>query len=232
MCRLARVVAPGLPHHVTQCGNRRETVFFGDDDYQAYLDLVGDAARRSGTQIWAYCLMPNHVHFVMVPIDPDGLRATFAEAHRRYTGRINARRRQTGHLWQGRFSSAVIDERHLLAAARHMALNPVRAGLAERAEDWLWASTRSHLAGKDDTLVTVQPLLDRTGDYAAFLAAPEDLEAVTALRRSQTTGRPVGAHDWIRRLEASTARTLAPRKRGPKPRVPVSSDDGNVASIA
>ena len=91
MARPARVVVPGLPHHVTQRGNRREPVFFGDDDYRAYLDLVGAAARRAGTEIWAYCLMPNHVHFILAPSHEDGLRAVLSEAHRRYTARINAR---------------------------------------------------------------------------------------------------------------------------------------------
>ncbi len=103
MARLARVVIPGLPHHMTQRGNRRERVFFEDGDYQFYLELVSAAARRSATAtaIWAYCLMPNHVHFIMTPTDPDGLRRTFAEAHRRYTARIHAREQWTGHLWQG-----------------------------------------------------------------------------------------------------------------------------------
>ena len=115
--RLARVVVPGLPHHVTQRGNRREPVFFRDDDYQAYLDLIASAAQRSGTAIASYVLMPNHVHFLMIPTREDDLRATFAEAHRRYTARIHARERWTGHLWQGRFSSTAMDGRHFLAAA-------------------------------------------------------------------------------------------------------------------
>ena len=101
MARLARAVFPGLPHHITQRGNRREPVFFEDDDYRRYLALIAEAARRAETSIWAYCLMPNHVHFIMVPSDADGLRRTFAEAHRRYTALIHARLKWTGHLWQG-----------------------------------------------------------------------------------------------------------------------------------
>jgi len=143
------VVVAGLPHHVTQRGNRRETVFFGDDDYQAYLDLIAGAARRSETEIWAYCLTPNHVHFIMTPSTPDGLRATFAEAHRRYAARIHARLKVTGHLWQGRFSSAAMDERHLMAAARYVPLNPVEALMATRAADWPWSSAVAHVAGRD-----------------------------------------------------------------------------------
>src|SRR5262249_47907569 len=123
MARLARVVVPDSPHHVTQRGNRREPVFFEADDYRLYRRLVAAAARRAGTAVWAYCLMPNHVHLIVTPADVDGLRATFAEAHRRYTGAINARFRWTGHLFQGRFGAVVMDEPHLLAAARYIALN-------------------------------------------------------------------------------------------------------------
>jgi putative transposase len=216
MARLARVVVPGLPHHVTQRGNRREPVFFGDDDYRAYLELIAGAAQRAGATIWAYCLMPNHVHFIMVPADSDGLRATFAEAHRRYTARIHAREHWSGHLWQGRFSSTAMDERHLMAAARYVPMNPVRAGLVARAADWPWSSVRAHLTGRDDGVVTTAPLLDRIGDFAGLLEAAEDEAAVMAIRRSRSTGRPVGAPAWIEALEASTARTLAPAKRGRK----------------
>jgi len=118
MARIARVVAAGLPHHVTQRGNRREPVFFGAEDYQLYRRLIATAARRAGTEIWAYCLMPSHVHLIVTPADQDGVQATFAEAHRRYTGTINARFRWTGHLFQGGFGAVVMDEPHLVAAAR------------------------------------------------------------------------------------------------------------------
>jgi hypothetical protein len=102
--------------------------------------------------------MPNHVHLIVTPSDEDGLRATLAEVHRRYTGAINARFHWTGHLFQGRFGAAVMDEPHLLAAARYIALNPVAAGLVHRAEDWPSSSARAHLAGEDDELATVAPL--------------------------------------------------------------------------
>ncbi len=230
MARLARVVVPDLPHHVTQRGNRREQVFFEEDDYQAYLDLISAAARRSGTAVWAYCLMPNHVHFIMVPSIEDGLRQTFAEAHRRYTVRIHARRKWTGHLWQGRFSSTAMDERHLMAAARYVPMNPVRAGMVARAEDWRWSSARAHLAGQDDGVAAVRPLLDRIEDFAGLLdGAAEDEAAVMAIRRSRSTGRPVGAEAWIRALEARTERSLAPGRRGPKPRA--EQDEGQSGLI-
>lgn len=108
MARLPRLVLPGYPYHVTQRGNRRQQTFFEDGDYALYRDLLAEAAGRAGTQVWCYCLMPNHVHLIVVPSAEDGLRRTFADAHRRYAGFINACHRWTGHLWQGRFGAKFV----------------------------------------------------------------------------------------------------------------------------
>jgi putative transposase len=218
MARLARIVLPGIPYHVTQRGNRRQQTFFEEGDYALYRDLLAEAARKAGSSVWSYCLMPNHVHLIVVPSDEDGLRRTFADAHRRYTGYINARQRWTGHLWQGRYGAVAMDEAHLAAAARYVALNPVRAGLAESAEQWPWSSARAHLDREDDRLVTVKPLLERYGDFAAFLGGVEDQQATRALRNSETTGRPVGSAEWVGAIEERSGRSLAPKKRGPKPK--------------
>jgi putative transposase len=219
MARLPRMVLPGIAHHVTQRGNRRERTFFEDADYALYLDLLAQAAERNGVEIWSYCLMPNHVHIIAVPRDEDGLGRTFRHVHRHYTGFINARMRQTGHLWQGRFSSVAMDEEHLFAALRYVALNPVRARMVKRAEEWQWSSVHAHLAGKDDHVVTVTPALERVGDFAAFLGEDFD-EAFTyaALRKAETLGRPIGSIEWLEDMEAKTGRALLPGKRGPKPR--------------
>ena len=206
MARQARLVIPGLPHHVTQRGNQGQRVFFDDRQYGWYLRLVSDAARRAQTEIWAYCLMPNHIHFVVAPETVDGLRQTFAGPHKRYAGALNQRRGWTGHLWQGRFASYVMDERHLMTAVRYIELNPVRAGLVERAEDWPWSSTRAHLGLVADTAVSCQPMWDRVGDYPGYLDARGDPRAEEALRRSYSTGRPVGELSWIRGLEAAAGR--------------------------
>jgi len=222
MARLARLVLPGIPYHVTQRGNRRQQTFFEDGDYALYRDLLAQAARRAGTAVWSYCLMPNHVHLVVVPCDEDGLRRTFADAHQRYTAFINARHRWTGHLWQGRYGAVAMDEDHLAAAARYVALNPVRARLVDRAEHWPWSSARAHLSGKDDALVEVAPLLERLGGFGAFLGREEDQQATRALRVSETTGRPAGSAEWVSAIELRSGRTLAPRKRGPKRAEPVS----------
>ena len=220
MARLRRIVLPGIPHHVTQRGNRRERVFFEDGDYALYLDLLSEAASRAQVAIWSYCLMPNHVHIIAVPSDEDGLRRTFRYVHRHYSGYINARMRVTGHLWQGRFSSVAMDETHLVRALRYVALNPVRARLTERAEDWPWSSTRAHFAGKSDTFVDVAPALDRVGGFAAFLGeAFDEAMSYAALRKAESVGRPVGSKEWMADMEARTGLTLAPGKRGPKPKV-------------
>ena len=216
IARLARLVIPGLPYHVTQRGNRRQQTFFEDGDFALYRDLLAEGACRAGAEIWAYCLMPNHVHVIIVPADADGLRATFAYSHRRYTGFINARHRWTGHLWQGRFGAVAMDEPHLAAAARYVALNPVRARLVERAEEWEWSSARAHFAGRDDQLAIVAPLLERLGDFATFLGGPEDQQAMRTLRRCESTGRPAGSAVWLADLERTTGRPLLPRRPGRK----------------
>ncbi len=225
MARLARVVIPGLPHHVTQRGNRRERVFFEDADYAAYLDLIATAAKRAGTAIWSYRLMPNHVHFIMAPAGPDGLRDTFAEAHRRYTARIHQRFKWTGHLWQGRFGSVAMDDDHMLAAARYVPMNPVRAGMVARPEDWPWSSARAHLAGRDDGIVSVAPLAAWIDDFAAFFAHPEEEVAMGEVLRSASTGRPAGAAEWLADLETATQRRLARERRGPKPKAATAEDE-------
>ena len=217
MARLSRVVIPGVPHHVTQRGNRRERTFFEDGDYQLYLDLLAEAAKAAGVEVWSYCLMPNHVHLIVTPSDADGLWRTFRKVHRHYSGYINTRMRTTGHLWQGRYGSVAMDEGHLKSALRYVALNPVRARLADRAGDWRWSSTGALLAGQDDAVVKVAPVLERVEDFAAFL--DEDFDEAAAygpLRKAELVGRPVGTAEWITAMEARTGLTLAPGKRGPK----------------
>jgi putative transposase len=218
MARLARVVAAGVAHHVTQRGNRRQPVFFSDDDYAAYLDLLAEGCRAAGVEILAYCLMPDHVHLILVPSDPGGLRAALADAHRRYSRRVNLREGWRGYLWQGRFASVPMDEPHLLAAARYVELNPVRARLVKQARQWRWSSARAHLAGKDDGVVSVRPLLDRIEDWAGFLAKGLDKADHLAIQAAERTGRPLGSAAFVADLEQRLGRTLARQKPGRKPK--------------
>jgi len=218
MARLARLVIPGMPHHVMQCGNRRQRTFFNDGDYAAYIELMADWCREEGVEIWSYCLMPNHVHLIAVPKTEDGLRRAIGEAHRRYTRRINFRKKWRGYLWQGRFASFIMDEPYLLAAARYIELNPVRAGLVANAAKWPWSSAKPHLSGRDDCLVKVAPLLGMVDNWKVFLKSAMREEELEALREHGRTGRPLGSPAFLDRLERRVGRVLRPLKPGPKPK--------------
>ena len=217
MARMARIVVPGLPHHVTQRGNRGQQVFFTAEDSLYYRTLVAEGCRTHGVVCWAYCLMPDHVHLILVPEDEQGLRKVLGEAHRRYTRRINRREGWTGYLWQGRFASCVMDDVHCMQAVRHVELNPVRAGLCARPEHWRWSSARAHLEGRDDPLVTVAPLLERVSDWRTFLDGSLPDRAARTLETHVRTGRPLGDEAFVVDLERRFGRRLRPRKPGPKP---------------
>jgi putative transposase len=161
--------------------------------------------------------MPNHVHLILVPQDETGLARAIGAAHRRYTHFINARGRWTGHLFQSRFASVVMDEGHLIAAVRYVSLNPVRARLVPRAEHWPWSSVRAHLAGEDDGLVTVKPVLSRVTDFSRLLAE-DNQNGFAAIRIAESIGRPLGNPDFVAGLERLLGRRLARRAPGRKPR--------------
>ena len=220
MARLARSVFPGLPHHVTQRGNGRAQTFFDDGDYLAYRELMAEQAAAAGVEVWSWVLMPNHVHLILVPPDEDALRRMLAPLHRRYAGRVHARLKRTGHFWQGRFGCVAMDEAHLGAALRYVALNPVRARLAVRATDWRWSSTRV-LAGLDDHdgVTHKAPVLERYPDFAGMIEAGEDEVLSQRLRRAETIGRPLGGDAFVEQLEKASGRVFKPGRRGPKPKV-------------
>jgi putative transposase len=217
MARMARIVVPGYPHHITQRGNRRQKTFFHGDDYRHYIELLSTYAKEYGTEVWAYCLMPNHVHLVMVPQEEDGLRATLGEAHRRYTRRVNFRKGWRGHLWQERFHSFVMDEAYLLATVRYVERNPIVAKLCRHPLEWPWSSAMAHSQGQDDKLVKVQPMLDRVDNWTAYLSDGNGHgEALEHIARHTRTGRPLGNEGFIQMLETLTGKALAPKKAGRK----------------
>jgi putative transposase len=219
MARLSRITVPDLPHHVTQRGNRRQLLFLDEGDYALYRDLMAERCRANGVACWAYCLMPNHVHLILTPATAEGLSRAVGEAHRRYTAFVNARARVTGHLFQSRFASTAMDDAHLMAAVRYLAFNPVRAKLASRPQDWPWSSAPAHLAGRDDALVSVRPLLERApqpGDL--FEMSLNEASTLFDLETKSLTGRPLGGEDFLAAIEARLGHGVRPRKRGPKPR--------------
>ena len=216
MARMPRLVVPGYPHHVTQRGARRMKTFFSRADYSYYLDLVSHYKDEAGVEIWAYCLMPNHVHFVAVPEEEDSLSRLFKETHRRYTRHVNFRKGWKGHLWQERFHSFVMDEQYLLATVRYVELNPVKARLCELAEEWEWSSTGSHILGCDDRIVSVAPMLGRISDWRSYLSQGESDNDQATIRQCLSSGRPAGDELFTRHLEQLTGRDLRKKKPGPK----------------
>lgn len=216
MARIARVVAPGLPHHITQRGNRRQRTFFCKEDYAVYLELMREWCAKCAVEIWGYCLMPNHVHLVAVPRETRDLCRAVGEAHRRYTRYVNFREGWRGYLWQGRFSSFVMDEPHLIAAVRYVELNPVRAGLAGKAWDYPWSSAVAHLRGADDGLARVAPLKGIIGDWKKYLEEPLSGAEAEKFRKASSTGRPLGDEKFVAGLERLLMRPLLKGKPGPK----------------
>jgi putative transposase len=220
MARMPRIAVPGCPHHVTARGNRREPIFFEDGDQDIYCDMLAEHTRKADVDVWAYCLMPNHVHLVLCPSDEKGLSKAVGAAHKRWANFINGRGRWRGHLFENRFASVAMDEGHLISAIRYVALNPVRARLVARAEDWKWSSVRAHLEGKDDGLVRVGPVLGRVKEFAALIADRTEDAGFAALRAAEHTGRPLGTRDFIEGLERVLGRRIARRAPGRKPTKP------------
>lgn len=218
MPRSARLVVPTIPHHLTHRGNNKQRTFLGEGDYRLYKKYLAAACEDTGTDIWAWCLMPNHVHLILVPSASTGLGAVMRRTQGRYTRAINVREGRVGHLWQARFASFVMDETYLLACARYVELNPVRAGLAKRAQDWPWSSARAHLEGVGDGLTDPAPLLERWPDWRQVIEAPLEEEALQAIRVRERSGRPLGGRAFERRFTRAADGSGGRRGRPPKPR--------------
>jgi putative transposase len=216
MPRFARLVVPEYPHHVTQRGGRRQQTFFDDGDYSAYLDILAERLPKAGVDVWAYCLMPNHVHLILVPHFDNGLTRLLRDTHATYARRINQMHGWQGHLWQERFHSFVMDEDHLLAAVRYVELNPVRAELCERPDEWPWSSVHFHLQRRADKLMTMGAMRDYVDDWHRYLDETLPDSDVAELRHHSGTGRPAGNRQFINKLEALTGRRLVRRKPGPR----------------
>jgi putative transposase len=190
MPRQARTVVPGLPHHIVQRGNRRQRTFFSPADYLAYLRIAAEAFSAARVDVWAYCLMPNHVHLIAAPADVQGLAVAMGRTHQAYTRRVNHREEWSGLLWEGRFKSFPMDERYALACARYVAQNPVRAGLVAQATDWPWSSVRGHLECAGDPLLNPEPLAALAyGGLAELFAGTVAEDELRAIRAATFAGR-------------------------------------------
>ena len=217
MPRVARHVFPTIAHHITQRGNRREDVFFCDDDKQLYLEWLTDYCLKYHVTILSYCLMDNHVHLVLIPETEDGLQKVLKPLHMRYAQYINKHHGWTGHLWQGRFFSSALDEAYTYAAIRYVERNPVEASMVDKAEDYVWSSAAHHCG-----LVDSKALMNRANNvvgvvekqWSAWLAVAENKIVTDVLERNVEKGLPCGSESFIDRLERLTKRSLRYRPQG------------------
>ena len=221
MPRVARIVLPDVPHHVTQKGNNGQDVFFTDDDRRKYLSILFAQADRYGLAVAGYCLMSNHVHVVGVPRKEQSLARAIGRTDFIYAQHVNRTYGRSGHLWQNRFYSCALEERHFFAALRYVEMNPVRAGIVRTAWRYRWSTARVHCAlrrgeGRID--------LDRwkkgfdASEWKEFLTAGE--EGIDGLRRHTRTGRPLGSDEFLCKAEKVLGRRVRllpigrPRKAG------------------
>jgi putative transposase len=216
MARIARVVIPGHPHHIIQRGNRRQKVFFNDDDRKAYLDYLRIYAKPAGIHFWAYCLMDNHVHMIAAPGRESSFAQGFAEAHRRYTRMINFREKWRGYLWEGRFKSYPLSEFHLYAAIRYAERNPVRAKIVKNAWDYSWSSAKAHTFQQKDPLLDNNFLISEMKNWKSFLSEDDEPANIHLFKAHENTGRPLGDTKFIKTIESITKRSLHKQKPGPK----------------
>jgi len=219
MARMARIVIPNIPHHITQRGNRSQKTFFSVKDKTAYLTLLHKHAQEAGLSFWAYCLMDNHVHLIAVPEKEDSLSKGIGDTHKHYTRMINFRENWRGYLWQGRFSSFTLDEKYLYAAIRYVERNPVRAGIVKKAEDYRFSSAKAHIYKTKDLLLLDNFVIEEIEDWKTFLADEDEKQDVKLFKKHARIGRPLGQEGFIENLEKTTGRILRPQKLGRKNRV-------------
>ena len=214
MPRIARAVASGYPHHITQRGNYQQPVFEDENDFSQYLFWLKEYSRRYDLKIWAYCLMTNHVHFVCVSQQANSLSKMFNTLHMKYSQYFN-RRKGKGHLWQGRFFSCILDERHLYAAIRYVENNPVRAGIVESPEKYRWSSAAGHIHIKRDEVLSPDcHLTYEIKDWLGYLKEKGDKQLIEEIRKNSLTGRPCGDDAFIRKIEGIVGRRLKALPRG------------------
>ena len=216
MAKLARMVVPGLPHHITQRGNRRQKVFFKDNDYQAYLNILQKCARENSVKLVLYCLMPNHVHIIAVPEKKDSLAKTFGETHKKYTKMINARNKWGGFLWQGRFNSYVLGESHFYLAARYILLNPVRAGMVKSADSYKWSSIKHHMRKDYIRFLQDGELQCMVNGCKEFLSEEVEEKDAKLFKRHESTGKPLGDENFVFEIGKILNINLIKKKPGPK----------------
>lgn len=214
MSRIARIVLENIPYHLTQRGNGRQQVFFDPQDYRLYLDLLRNYSEDAHLRLWAYCLMPNHVHLIAIPERPEAMASALGRTHADFARHFNLRRRTCGHVWQARFFSCPLEAAHLWRAAAYVERNPSRARIVEHPGEYPWSSAPVHLG-----LTANAGFLDLSAwqaEYTAHhwstvLATGVDEEAFgRRLQEASRRGRPLGSDEFAQNLEKRPAEPCAP----------------------
>jgi putative transposase len=213
MARIARVVIPNLPHHVTQRGVRSMNIFFKDDDYEYYKKVLHEQAQVYDLEIISYCLMTNHVHLIVIPKTKESLSKVIGETHRLYTRKINFEQKVKGHLFQSRFYSTPLDETHLLNAIKYVELNPVKARIVKFAWDYMYSSVLHRLDCVNDEILSYHEVFDNIKNYKNFLLEQEEYKN---LEEKTRTGKPCGDLAFYEKIKELTGIDYLPKKRGPK----------------
>lgn len=210
--RVARIVVPDMPHHITQRGNYKQCVFDNDCDRKKYLSWVEKYSKQNNLEILSFCLMTNHIHFIAVPSKLDSLARTFSNSHMVYSHYYNKKIGLGGHLWKGRFFSCVMDEFHLVAAARYIERNPVRAGLVKYPWDWDWSSAAFHCGKINQAHIELGDLfrmIDMNEDeWITYISREDDPLFVKDIKKSTSTGRPLARAGIIKKLEKKLGKIL------------------------
>jgi putative transposase len=217
MSRNARLVRPEVPHHITQRGIRKTSIFREAEDYQQYTDLMVENCHKYGVLVRAHCWMPNHVHLVAIPLHPDSFAKAFRRTNSTYARLFNRKYELSGYLWQDRYFSCPLGEEHFWCALRYVERNPVRAGLVSSAEDYEWSSAAFHSFGQPNSLMdTKWNPSDIVPDWKNWISNSNDSNVDQDIRAKTKTGFPCGDEHFIRSMEGELGRILRTQKPGRK----------------
>lgn len=218
MSRFARIVAPGLPHHITQRGSYEQDVFFCHGDREKYLEWIEKYSNKYQLEIISYCLMTNHIHFIAIPEKLNSMARTINIAHMLYAQNFNKKMGKCGHLWHSRYFSCVMDEQHLIAAARYIERNPVRARLVENPWEWEWSSAAFHCGIQTDPKIKLGDffnLIDMNHlEWREFISREDETLFISKIKKSTYKGTPLAGETFIKNLEKKLGRKLKPNPPG------------------
>lgn len=222
--RLPRVVIAHTPHHIVQRGHSRQEIFSGPEDYQAYLSDLKEKCGELNVRVYAYCLMTNHVHLLLMPShDTSGLAKVMQEIARRATRRWNQRWNRSGTLWESRYKSSVVQtDTYLLACCRYIELNPVRARMVGLPTEYRWSSYQTRMGLVEDGMLELHPVYQALGDseqerrtfYRRYVESAVPMEEIERIRQATHSGNPLASDEYCASLESDLHRQVISRKRG------------------